>query len=396
MGWADSTTSHNGPESTTDYFFPFVAFNHDQIRSSSRGGYLLTERKNFSSVAELILSLNPSTLQCLIDRSTNIRHLSPQDDDERRCFELLNVLDYVAGHVDGSSAKRKQLRSEIRSLIIARNVPLFFITFSPVDVNHPLCLYYCGENIDVFSKDSRFPDYASRLWMIADNPVACARFFHFMVMTFISKILRADSDCNGLFGPTSAYYAHSLSPSEVRSRVLEDPTFRDELLAWLESCHQGDFSTGTSSDVASRMPARGYDADCDESEHRNATTVLGPRPSVSSSVEDVDAAYQQLLLDSDDVVYLSNRHHCHLQTKRFKGCKADVQSSCRARFPRETRPETVVDEETGAIRFKKTEPWLNTFNPVLSSALRCNTDITCLLSGTQCPVGARPQHRGYQ
>ncbi|KAH9884314.1 hypothetical protein C8Q73DRAFT_661081 [Cubamyces lactineus] len=43
----------------------------------------------------------------------------------------------------------------------------------------------------------------------------------------------------------------------------------------------------------------------------------------------------------------------------------------------------MVDNNTGAIRFKKWDVWINSYNPVLSAALRCNTDVTCLLSGTQ-------------
>ena len=31
---------------------------------------------------------------------------------------------------------------------------------------------------------------------------------------------------------------------------------------------------------------------------------------------------------------------------------------------------------------KKREAWLNTFNPIFSYLWRCNTDVTCLLSGT--------------
>ncbi|KZT03006.1 uncharacterized protein LAESUDRAFT_660460, partial [Laetiporus sulphureus 93-53] len=190
----------------TDYYFPFIVFNQQQIRDSTRGGYLLTERRNFHEVADRVLSVKPDVLQRLVDRGKDGVYLRPVDEDEEKCFELISILDYVAGHVDGSSAKRKQLRNEIQSLIIARNVPLFFITFSPVDINHPLCLYYCGQTIDIFDPCSLYPRYAERLHLIADNPVACARFFDFMVNSFITHILRIGSDNDGLFGRTSAYY----------------------------------------------------------------------------------------------------------------------------------------------------------------------------------------------
>ncbi|KZT08008.1 uncharacterized protein LAESUDRAFT_650295, partial [Laetiporus sulphureus 93-53] len=190
----------------TDYYFPFIVFNHQQIRESTRGGYLLTERNNFRHVADLVSSVKPDVLQGLVDRGKNGEVLRAENEDERHCFELISILDYVAGHVDGSSAKRKQQRSEIQSVIVALNVPLFFVTFSPVDINHPLCLYYCGQSIDLFDSHGEYPSYAERLRLIADNPVACARFFHFVVNAFVTIILRVGADTEGLFGRISAYY----------------------------------------------------------------------------------------------------------------------------------------------------------------------------------------------
>ena len=43
---------------------------------------------------------------------------------------------------------------------------------------------------------------------------------------------------------------------------------------------------------------------------------------------------------------------------------------------------TSVDPESGALIMKKGEPWLNTFTPTVSYLLRCNHDVTSLLSGT--------------
>lgn len=48
----------------------------------------------------------------------------------------------------------------------------------------------------------------------------------------------------------------------------------------------------------------------------------------------------------------------------------------------ETRQYSIVDLESGALLLKKGEEWLNTFTVVVSYILRrCNTDVTCLLSG---------------
>ncbi|KZT00760.1 uncharacterized protein LAESUDRAFT_617766, partial [Laetiporus sulphureus 93-53] len=177
---------------------------------------------------------------------------------------------------------------------------------------------------------------------------------------------------------------HSFSPSEIRERVLHDSGFRSCLLTWLESCHQGDFSAGTMDDIGVRMAARGLTTGDDDScSLYMPSTVLTQRLLDAKLNEAIRDAYHSVCEDPDEVVYTSNRHTCRIQMQHRKGCKQDNNDSCRACFPRELWPETVVDEDFGAINFKKIEPWINTFNPVISSVLHCNTDVTCLLSGTQ-------------
>ena len=48
--------------------------------------------------------------------------------------------------------------------------------------------------------------YDERHCFICKNPVAGARFFHFMVETFISDILDVKAKHQGLYGDTEAYY----------------------------------------------------------------------------------------------------------------------------------------------------------------------------------------------
>ncbi|KAJ7205592.1 hypothetical protein C8J57DRAFT_1099965, partial [Mycena rebaudengoi] len=56
--------------------------------------------------------------------------------------------------------------------------------------------------------------------------------------------------------------------------------------------------------------------------------------------------------------------------------------SCSARFPREVHLKTEVDVNDGSIRLKKLEPMVNNVTPSVTYVLGCNTDVTCLLSGT--------------
>src|ERR1700691_1693990 len=59
-----------------------------------------------------------------------------------------------------------------------------------------------------------------------------------------------------------------------------------------------------------------------------------------------------------------------------------IQGNCKAHFPRQTFEKTEVDPKTEALNIKKGEKWINTLTPIVTYLLRCNTDVTCLLSGT--------------
>ena len=172
------------------------------------------------------------------------------------------------------------MRNEVWSLISFKGAPSWFITFSPVDNNHPLCLYYADNKLE-FSLKSRSAD--ERLRLISQNPVAAARFFHYMSMSFIKHVLGVDGDGPGLYGETDAYYGTveqqgrltlhmhmliwikgALSPQEIREKMLDtDGDFQRDMISYLESCHVGEFLTGTLAEVKAKVPyqaktRRGY------------------------------------------------------------------------------------------------------------------------------------------
>ncbi|KAH6902963.1 hypothetical protein BKA70DRAFT_1025321, partial [Coprinopsis sp. MPI-PUGE-AT-0042] len=199
----------------------------------------------------------------------------------------------------------------------------------------------------------------------------------------------------------------SWSPKQIRQGLLDnDGAFRKEMIAYLENTHKGEFQTGCYEDVKARLvegqlkEGRSY---CDPT-----LTLPQPPPSKknASSTPDQSACngcpscgtdpswwsiFRQVC---DDLVFRSNVHVCRDKkdtgsgidkqepmTAAPKACR-DKEGLCRARFPREVFPETVVDPEDGHVFMKKLESMINTYTPILTYLLRCNTDVTCLNSGT--------------
>ena len=395
-----------------DQDFPFIAFSHEQIKTTSTQSFLLADKKIFGDIKDRILNIDQSTLSSLLERMNKDEIVKAQTVQEEQCFQLLKDLDHVAGPVKGSNTSKKWMRNEIWSLIYLRGAPFWYITISPADIKHPLCIYYSNKGNDFVAE---ILPYDKRLRLICQNPVAGARFFDFMVKLFITEILGIDVKHKGIYGDVTAYYGTveqqgrltlhlhmliwllgNLTPQEMRDRVVDpNSTFRKRLVLWLESCHIGEFMTGSKDEVVARVSEQAkYDT------YRDPTETL-PEPApppcdmlhattqCCSECAKWDEWWTNFQYTVDDLISKSNIHNCERGTnrdgslsKKYASCKDNKYGKCKARFPREMFNSTEVDLETGSLNMKKHEPWMNFVTPALTYILRCNTDVTCLRSGT--------------
>lgn len=245
----------------TDLYFPIVAFNHEQIKAGVTGSFLLAKRHKFGEISNRLTSLNRQVLASLMERLSNGEPVRPETDEERACFDVLDDLDHVGGHVKGSLTTKKYMRNEIWSLISFLGAPSWFITLSPADNRHPICIYFADTG-ERFSPMLRSSDERNRL--VASNPVAAAHFFDLIVRSFIKNVLGVKHNHPGLYGETSGYYGTveqqgrltlhlhlllwidgALSPQEIRDRLMaDDSSFQKDLIEYLEGVHKGEFLTG--------------------------------------------------------------------------------------------------------------------------------------------------------
>ncbi|KDQ25055.1 hypothetical protein PLEOSDRAFT_1078941 [Pleurotus ostreatus PC15] len=297
----------------TDATFPFVAFSHEQIMKTSTNAFLLTEKSKFKAISDRIMSLNEDVLASIATRTANGEHVKPETADEKNCFDI------------------KHQRNEIWSLMYHVGSPIWYITLSPVDIKHPISIYYAD--------------------------------------LFIQEILRFDADGPGIYGNVEAYYGTveqqgrlslhlhamlwimgSMSPQEIRNNLLApDGIWRERILQWLEGCYMGEFLTGSQEDVENHV-------------------IKAKADGTYSNVHNCDR-----YLNKDGT---QNKLHV------YKGCKDNKWGKCKAWFPRKIVKETEVNETTGSIVMKKLEQWINTYTPIISYIVRSNTDVTSMLSGT--------------
>jgi hypothetical protein len=409
----------------TDFYFPMIAFNHEQLKAGITGSFLLTKRKNWPNISNRLKSLNHDVLKTISEKLSNGVHFSPTTIEEKKCYQLLNDLDHVGGFVKGSITSKKHMRNEIWSMISQLGAPSWFITLSPADNRHPICLYYADKHIE-FRPNLRSAN--ERNLLVAQNPVAAARFFDLMIRMFIKHVLGIGVDHDGLYGNTAGYYGtveqqgrltlhlhmilwidNALSPQEIRDKIMKgDEQFQQNLIQYLEGCQKGEFLTGNMEYVKAKVPvdietrtkgihaiAHNNLAQLDKPSYQDPTLILpeGP-PNPCKSSEHRNCNGCQSLTDwwskvydtVDDILVRSNIHKCSSsdpERSKFKakGC-LNKDGICKARFPRPIVPETTIHFDDGYIDLKKTEPMLNTITPCITYLFRCNTDVTSLLSGT--------------
>ena len=90
-----------------DKLFPIIAFNHEQIQSSSKRSYLLTKRFNLDQISENILGINLKVLDDIITRMNEGERIVPITYDEKKCFRVLNDVDHIAADMDRSLTSKK-------------------------------------------------------------------------------------------------------------------------------------------------------------------------------------------------------------------------------------------------------------------------------------------------
>lgn len=392
--------------------FLIIAFNHEQIADGTRSSFVLAKRSNFDRITSTLSRINPAVVRSIANRLEAGERVRPETDEERMCFSVMDQIEHVGEKVSGSLAGKKNMRNELWSLIAFEGAPSWFLTLSPLDDKHPICLYWADHNIK-FTPHIR--NFNERARLIAKNPVAGARFFHFMVQLFVKCMLRwADPDGrSGLFGRTSAFYGtveqqgrmtlhlHMLiwifgafSPQKVRDLLMsEDSEFQRGLIEYLESCQVGEFLTGTfeevdkrfhpqrTDDPTQRIPVSPPVMDCDDYE----TCACGE----CNALREWRRSFRDTV---DKIIWKCNVHECFDQKglkkssgkykihATAKGC-INKDGICTARFPREIFHRTTVDKE-GRVYLMKKEKYINSVTPVVVYGFGCNTDSTSLGSGT--------------
>ncbi|KAI0077575.1 hypothetical protein K474DRAFT_1684232 [Panus rudis PR-1116 ss-1] len=169
-----------------------------------------------------------------------------------------------------------------------------------------------------------------------------------MVELFLKHVLKRKQNSSGIYEETAGYYEIVEQQECLTLHMHMLSNFQKRMVEYLESTHQEQFIT-----EIIEIPIQ---------------TLLDPPIKFCSN--------QCHKCTVDKLLYRSNRYTYN------KSYLNNNYGTCKARFPRATYSDTILDSTSGALIMKKGEAWLNTFTPVLTYLLRCNTNITSLLYRT--------------
>lgn len=253
-------------------------------------------------------------------------------------------------------------------MLYFKGAPTWYITFAPADSRHPISLHMAGNNMTF---KSSIMSESDRKRLLSNNQVASARFFHFMVKTFLKHILCVGEEKIGLWGKTNAYYGtveeqgclklhlhlllwiqNSLTPQEIRDRIMDPKLdFQQDLVKYLEDMHQGHFFNGTMEDVRANLDS-----------HMQSPDYIDPTMTLPESIsqpcihkehthcnkcpENIQW-WTKFKATVDELLFRLNRHMC-----RLNKCKNTRWKKCKARFPRPLHKETNIDPATGYLNLR--------------------------------------------
>ncbi|KAJ3823870.1 hypothetical protein F5880DRAFT_1445311, partial [Lentinula raphanica] len=169
-----------------------------------------------------------------------------------------------------------------------------------------------------------------------------------------------------------------ISPLEMKNLLLDpSSTFQQQLISYIESVRVGEFLTGSKDTVKSSIS---HAEKMDDYISPELTLPIFPPSSCDCNVPTCLSClsymewFKKYQHTVDDLLFKSNLHDF--------SCLNNKYNKCKARFPREVHQYSFIDPNSGHLFLKKLEPWLNDISPPITYMLRCNTDITSLLSGT--------------
>ncbi|KAH8799116.1 hypothetical protein F5884DRAFT_758603 [Xylogone sp. PMI_703] len=315
---------------------------------------------------------------------------------------LINNMRIISSFNPESYGEKIRLRNLIFGKIGRLGIPLIWFTLNPHDIGNIFVVKLAGEDVALDNAGVK-----SRLLKLTlKNPSLVAQYFHTIITAFFDCFFKCLSGEAGIFGTVSSYFgvvesttrmmlhlhgfawlSGNFGAANLSQRLVSDIQFRDRVITYIQSIVKETVDLTFGQRFAASEPPG--------SAAFNMPDNMTP-----------EAFKNALDIDSNNVAAKVQMHvHSHTCTKyQRKDMKARLETQqkeneqsklisiqptppvqqpksqrallqiCRFLFPKPLVSESVVTAE-GFIRMQRNHQFVNKYNPVISSAIRCNHDI---------------------
>ncbi|KAE8246482.1 hypothetical protein A4X13_0g5770 [Tilletia indica] len=368
------------------WLYIFVVGNIKQRRAIHLGSHLACKSRDYAKCAQDLKALNPALVKMISQHVADGGALDSLTPDEAKIFLLLRKCELVSTHVQGSKAAMNRARADIRAYISKFGIFQLFLTLNPSPVHSPVFqVFYGDRSMELDTSTITLPPAAERAARVADDPVAASDFFHFHVAAVFEFLFgwnvrsRTSKPEGGILGRLAAFFMvkeHTmrgqlhghiliwleggLNPSDLRTHLRSDKTFRERYLAFMDDIISHHIPSSDAMDIAE--------------EHDHEKELRYPR---QERPPDVDSDSYKETFTRDHVLLGEEvqRHRC--QPTCYKGGR----NSCRFLFPHDVVPNTIFDAETNSVLLRTLDPTINWHNPTLLVSTRHNHDLKSVQSG---------------
>ncbi len=176
----------------------FIIFDVIHRRKAALGYSLLIKSGMWEKTEELIREITHAQL---ITAATKIK-------ETNRCIDpailaLERHVQTIATHTPHLYARCFQFWLQLKALMVANGMPVFWITINPADLRCPLVIRLADVELELSSK------IQSAFWhkTVTMNPIAVAKFFHIICDAIFMSLFGAGQTEGGLLGSISNYFS---------------------------------------------------------------------------------------------------------------------------------------------------------------------------------------------
>jgi len=360
--------------------FSLVVFNIIQKRKILTQSTLVAKQSEAAAILAKIKEVNFAKVREKLAAMARFGPSRKMDFQDSALNLIVSRVKNVAKHVCGSSDNMLYNRQRMSSTFIFRGAPAVWITLNPLDNMHPLFRKIAGITPPEKLDPAMLKRWQTRATQV--DPVSQARFYQRIIDGVIGNLLGGGTR-TGYLGDLISYYintetqdkgtlhAHILlwlqgvpNPSEIRESLETNDYYRKQVLSFVETFQQEDFSICRAPTV--------------EEIHGTAASI-GPASQhfpYEALRKDIDQETPKELLEID-AKSISSIHNVHRHSGTcYKKC-AQGEKICRFGFLREGRPlvsRTHYDESIHQIKIKREDGFTNNWCPGLSNICRSNLD----------------------